>query len=274
MNINPQISVIMPAYNAAKFISKSIESILSQTYKDFELIILNDASTDNTLEIIEKYAKDDPRIRVIKNKENLYIAANRNKGIKNATGKYIVWQDADDIAYPTRLEELYKFMEQNPKVGICGTYLEVFDETGQTHIREYLTSDKELRARIFRYSPVSQPAAIIRSECFKKVGDYNLDMPPAEDIEMSFRIGEHYEFANLPKALIKYRVHNNSATFKKLPTMEKNTLITRDKYKKHPAYDYSFTDRLYNFLQRLSFNLMPSKFRVHLFNFLRHNKII
>lgn len=270
----PAISVVMPAYNAEKFIGEAIESILNQTFKDFELVILNDASTDGTLDVINLYARRDSRTKVITNHQNLYIAGNRNKGIGLSQGKYIVWQDADDIAYKTRLEELFTFMESHPEVGICGSYLDIFDETGNTHIREYKIDDKELRSSIFRYSPVAQPSAIIRKECFDKVGLYNLDMPPAEDLEMSFRIGEHYKFGNIPKPLIKYRTHTSSATFKRLKTIEENTLKTRNQFRNSSAYNYTLSDSIYNTLQRLSFYLMPYKFRIYLFNFLRQKKLI
>ncbi len=271
---NPKISVIMPAYKAEKYIGEAIESILNQTFKDFELIIINDASPDKTLDIINSYTRNDPRIKVFSNEQNLYIAATRNRGIELAQGKYIVWQDADDIAYPERLAKLYNFMESNPEVGICGSFLEIFDEKNNRHVREYKTTDRDLRSSIFRYSPVSQPSAIIRKECFNKVGLYNLDMPPAEDIEMSFRIGELYEFANLPEPLIKYRLHSNSATFLKLKTMEENTLKSRQKFKNSKSYKFTFYDYVYNALQKNSSLIMPMSFRIHLFNIIRRLKFI
>ena len=99
-----KVSVIMPAYNSEKYISDSINSILSQTYTNFELLILNDCSQDRTLELITELAKKDSRIKVINNPVNLNIAANRNKGIEISKGEYIVWQDSDDISLPNRIE--------------------------------------------------------------------------------------------------------------------------------------------------------------------------
>ncbi len=264
---NPKVSVIIPVYNAEKYIGEAVDSILRQTFKDFEIIILDDASTDKTPEIISSY-KDD-RIKVYRNEKNLYIAGNRNKGVALSKGKYIMWQDADDISMPDRMEVQYNLMESNPKIGICGSYLEIFDEGGTSHIRKYKTNDKEVRRTIFRYSPVAQPSAMIRKECFDKFGLYSLDMPPAEDIEMSFRIGQEYEFANIPRPLIRYRVHNKSATFAKLKQTENNTLITRQRFKNNLAYNYTFNDSVYNLIQKITLDLMPSEFRIHLFNFIR-----
>src|ERR1035437_799289 len=187
----PAISVLMPAYNAEKYIGEAIESILNQTFKDFELIIVNDASTDSTLSIIQKFAKKDKRVKVYENKKNLYIAANRNRLIKLANGKYVAWQDADDISMLKRLEHQYKFLEKYKEVGIVGGFLQFFnDKEGNTSIRKYAASDKDLRKTIFRYSPVAQPAAMIRRKILNEVGEYNLKYPPAEDIDMSFRIGK------------------------------------------------------------------------------------
>lgn len=268
----PKISVIIPAYNAENYIEESIKSILNQTFSDFELLILDDASTDNTYSKAANFK--DSRIRLERNDKNLYIAANRNKGISLANGKYIVWQDADDISYLNRLEEQYSFMEKQPEVGICGSYLEIFDHKGTSHIRKYETTDEKVRSTIFRYSPVAQPSAIIRKECFDKVGSYNLDMPPAEDIEMSFRIGQHYKFANIPKPLIRYRVHRQSATYAKLKLIEDNTMKVRRDFVSNPAYRFTLYDEVYNFLQKASLELMPSEFRITLFNFMRRSKLI
>ena len=123
----PKISVLMPTYNGAKLLSETIDSILNQTFKDFEFIIINDCSPeDETDKIIAKY--NDPRIRYIYNDKNLGISGSSNKGISLARGKYIARQDHDDISLPTRLEEQYNYMESHPEVGICGTYSKSFGQ--------------------------------------------------------------------------------------------------------------------------------------------------
>jgi len=147
----PLVSILMPAYNAEKYIGNSIESILNQTFKDFELIISDDASTDKTWDIIKKYKQKDGRIVVTRNAKNRYIAENRNRLIKLAKGKYIAWQDADDISDSNRIQKQYTFMEKNPKVGIVGGYLKFFDDRGVTGIRKYAENDKELRKNILQY---------------------------------------------------------------------------------------------------------------------------
>lgn len=263
MSKEPLVSVITPAYNAEKYIAKTIESILSQTYKNFEYIIVDDASTDSTWDIIQEYANKDSRIKAFKNENNLYIAGNRNKGLDKASGKYIVWQDADDISLPIRIEIQVKFMENNPQVGICGAFLQSFEGDKDMDIRKYPLDDKTLRKNIFRYSPVAQPAAIIRKKTLDEVGKYDLSTPPAEDIDMSFRIGKNYKFANIPEVLIRYREHPDSATFKKLRTQIKSTLKTRRKYA-GDGYEMSLVDHL-AFVATWFVQFFPPKFVTFVF---------
>lgn len=269
-NITPKVSVITPAYNTEKYVSEAIESILNQTLGNFEYIIIDDCSTDDTWKIIQEYAKKDARIIALKNEKNLGIAGNRNRGLREAKGKYIVWQDADDISIPQRIEHQYNFMEKNPQVGILGGYLQFFNENGNLSIRKYRPDDASLRKTIFRYSPVAQPSAIVRKKCFDEFGMYDLEMPPAEDLDMSFRIGSKYKFANLREVLVRYRESSGSATFTKLKKIELNTINIRKKYSKGYGYKMSLSDKIYNFLQYLSIYVIPPRIKIWLFDFMRN----
>lgn len=145
---DPKVTVLMPAYNAEKYIETAIESILNQTYKDFEFIIVNDCSTDSTLDIIERYAKQDKRIKIISNKENQKIAQTLNNGLKEAKGKYIARLDADDWSYPERLEKQVNFMEENPDVVLSSGNMEICDgELKEEEImEEYKKEVQEFRS--------------------------------------------------------------------------------------------------------------------------------
>lgn len=267
----PVVSVITPVYNAEKYIAETIESILGQTFDDFEFIVIDDQSTDKTRMVVEKYAKQDSRIKLYRNKKNLGIAGNRNRGVSLARGKYIVWQDADDISLPTRLEKQFTFMESNPDVAICGSSLQFFDESGDLSVRRYATDDATLRSTIFRFSPVAQPSAMIRKKSLESVGEYDLKWPPAEDLDMSFRIGARYKLANVPETLVRYREHPNSATFKKLKTMELNTIKIRQKYSVGYGYKMTLADKVYNILQYVSIFIVPPKFKIWLFDQIRNS---
>ncbi len=273
MPSKPEVSVVMPAYNAEKYIGAAIESILTQTFNQFELIIVNDASTDNTKNIISSFSKQDPRIIVIQNETNLGIAGSRNRGLQTARGKYIAWQDADDLSCGERLEKQYAFMENNPAVAIVGAYLEFFDETGSLHVRKYATEDHALRCKIFRYSPVAQPVAMIRKKCVDEAGEYDLRYPPAEDIDMSFRLGMKYQFANIPEVLLKYRQHLESATFIQFKIMEGNTLKIRKKYFGQAAFKVTLFDRLFNLIQKIMLDVIPPRIKIRLFNLVRNRNV-
>ncbi len=133
-------------------------------------------------------------------------------------------------------------METHPQVGICGAYIQSFNEKGDLDIRKYATGDASLRKNIFKFSPVAQPVAIVRKEAIEKVGKFNPKYPPAEDIDLSFRMGEHYEFGNVPEVLLKYREHQTSATHKKLKKQIDATLEVRRLYIKNPKYRFNLAD--------------------------------
>lgn len=271
MNQTPKISVLMPAYNTEKYVNEAIESILQQTFNDFELIIIDDCSTDNTWDVIQEYSKKDGRISIHRNEKNSGISSTRNKLISLAKGNYIVWQDSDDISLPTRMEKQYKLMEENPAVGICGGYLQFFNNQGNLSIRKYAATDALLRKNIFRFSPVAQPGAIVRKKALIETGFFSTELEAAEDLAVSFQIGSKYQFANLQEVVLKYREHSDGTTFTKLRTMEINTLRVRKLNMFNKKYRFNLVDIIYNCLQYLSIFLIPPTYKLKLFNYLRNN---
>jgi len=273
MNTSPLVSVIMPAYNSEKYISEAIDSILDQSFKDFEFIIIDDGSSDRTWEIIQEYKKKDRRVVVARNEKNLNNYACRNQGIKIAKGRYIVWQDSDDISILDRLEKLVNFMERNFEVGICGSYMQIFNDNRNLNIRKYSTNDKELRKEIFRYSPIAQPSAIIRKECYTEIGYYNEKYDATQDLDMTFRIGSKYKLANIPEVLIRYRVHSGSLTYKKVKKQINNALKIRKYYSKSFGYKIDFSGRLACTIAWIS-QFLPVNVIYKFFEFLRKFEIV
>lgn len=267
----PLVSVLMPAFNTEAYIADSIESILRQSFKNFELVILDDASSDRTYEVIQNYAKKDERIRVYKNKKNLNIAETRNKLVDLALGIYIAWQDADDISTPDRLESQVKCLEKYEKVGMVGGFLQFFGDDKKESIRKYNKLDKDIRKNIFFYSPVAQPVAMIRKEALTTTGKYGKNLSPAEDIDMSFRIGENWEFYNIQKVLLKYRNHYNSSTYKKLKKIELVTIKTRLKYFFNSNYSLTVAAFFYNIIQFISIFVIPARIKIKVFNLIRNS---
>ena len=273
-NANPKISVMMAVYNAERFLKDSIESILNQTFSDFEFIILDDHSTDNSYEIINEYAKRDNRILVLSNEKNLGIAESRTKSIKYAKGKYIAIADADDISVPTRLEKQLKYLEKHKECGVVGGFIQLFDsETGKIiGYRKYYEDDVRIRKRIFIYSPIAQPASMIRKEVFDYIGFYNPEYPPVEDLDIWFRLGTKYKFANIQEVLINYRVHRNSATIKNMQRVKNLTLQIRQKYINGYGYSCTFFDKIFLFFLRITRHIIPGNITFWIFSFFRDKK--
>jgi glycosyltransferase involved in cell wall biosynthesis len=265
----PKVSVIIPAFNADSYITQAIQSVLDQTLRDFELIIIDDASKDETWPIIKQFAEKDSRIRAYRNDVNLGITGNRNRGLELATGQYIAWQDADDISLPTRLDKQCAYLDANSEVGIVGGFLELFRNNVVIGVRKYPIQDKELRRCIFRYAPVAQPSAMLRVEALNQVGRYDERYATAEDLDMTFRIGEKYKLGNIGEVLVRYRESGTSDTFRNLRKMEKSTIHIRLRHFDSASYPLTFGDVIYNALHFISIWLIPPKLKIKLFRMLR-----
>lgn len=268
----PLVSVIIPTYNAEKYVEEALLSIISQTYKNLEIIVIDDASSDNTKKLVSAIAKSDRRVVVYRNRINLGIGGTRSRGIKLAKGAYICWQDADDVSYPNRIALQVDFLNKNTDVGIVGGFLQFINESGESlQMRMYKETDKELRKKIFRYNPVAQPAAMFRREVYEMVGGYNESYIVSEDLEMQLRAGVKYKFGNVQEKVVKYRQINTSLTRKNLKKMELATLQLRRQYSVSSAYEFSFMDKVYNFAQKMSM-YMPTGMRMSIFRVLRGDK--
>ena len=209
-----KVSIIMPAYNAEKYIGEAIESILSQTYTDYEFIIINDGSTDKTEKIIRSY--DDSRIVYLENEKNSGIVVTLNKGLDYATGEYIARMDADDISVNNRLEKQVAYMEKNKKVGLLGTGIRVFGTEIQQYDRVFTTDSKQLKAELIFNSCVAHPTVMIRREILEQNHlRYNEEFAGAEDYCLWWEIAKVSSIATLKDILLNYRIHSSQITKQK-----------------------------------------------------------
>ncbi len=205
------ISVVMPVYNAEKYVIEAVESILNQSYSDFEFIIIDDCSTDSSYQILQSYVTKDHRIKLFKNEINSKLPKTLNFGISQATGKYIARMDADDIALPERFAKQVAFMEANPKIGVCGTWLKVFNENIKSIQSErcYPCDPEILKLNmLFVECSIAHPSVMIRRSVFYNNQPYEQEyIAKAEDYELWCRlIRRGVLFANLPEFLLYYRV--------------------------------------------------------------------
>lgn len=266
----PKLSVLMPAYNAEKYIAEAIESILNQTFADFEFIIVDDGSTDGTWGIIQRYAEREGRIVGVRNEENMRISGTLNRGISLARGEFIARMDADDWSYPDRFQKQIQYMEEHPNVVISGGSMEIC--SGNLTVlneRKYHLRDRDIRTHLFRYSPFCHATTIYRKEQVQKIGGYNVDLADAEDYDLYFRMGKIGDFGNIPDVLFKVRTHEESMSRVKARRQELLTLYIRLKAIMEYGYDMKLADKLYFFGQLISMYLMPSSLKFWVFNFLR-----
>lgn len=203
MEYSPKLSVVVSAYNAELYIKESIDSILNQTFSDFELLIYNDGSVDFTAEIIRNF--NDKRIILTDSKVNKGVVYWSNVGLKQARGKYILRFDADDINKIERFQKQWDFMESNPEIGASSSQLEIMG-TGELVSKPIL--DKDIRWWFFKGCPLIQGAVIIRKSVLEEFDlKYNESFKSAEDLELWIQLAKVTKLANLNEPLFEYRVH-------------------------------------------------------------------
>ena len=222
---NPVVSVLMPAFNVEKYIAQAIRSILQQSFLDFELIILNDGSTDGTKKIIDQF--QDRRIQIINLTENRGLVNARNQLVTAARGRYIAFLDADDIAMPHRLSTQVAFLDGDT-VDICGSaYYSLYEASGKIKTSKQRYSDADIRALMTVSSPLCNPAVMGRAVVFKKF-PYPLGRDYAEDYSLWAELAlAGYRFANLREKLITYRIHEKQIS--QVQNTETNLIFSKSR---------------------------------------------
>ncbi|EMG0007840.1 glycosyltransferase, partial [Acinetobacter baumannii] len=202
------VSVVLPAYNAELYLKEAIDSVLSQTFTDFELIILNDGSIDRTEEIILSY--NDSRIVYVKNEKNLGLIGTLNKGINLAKGKYIARMDADDICLPERFKKQVDFLEKNNEIDLIGTNAIKINNNGdRIGVINMPASDHDIKMMLFIQSPFIHPSIMGRTTVFRSF-EYEKEFYRVEDYMLWIRMSQNSKFHNINEFLLKYRYLDNS----------------------------------------------------------------
>lgn len=233
------ISVILPVYNGERFIKDSIDSILNQTHKDFELIIINDCSTDKTLSIIEKF--HDNRIKIINNKINKGIVYSLNKGITEAKGDYIARMDADDICDLHRLEYQYNYIV-NHNVDLVGTsYVEINENNDVIDKIVLPETNDEIKATLLLKNCIAHPSILIKTNILKH-NQYSNNYKYAEDYELWTRLMNNITFYNLPIPLLKYRINYSGMTMKANKDIKERIDVLKDIFKNNIKTSIMLTD--------------------------------
>lgn len=205
---SPVVTVLMSVFNGEAYLKKTIESILDQTFSDFEFLIINDGSTDDTGAILEHEAKRDTRIKVFE-QDNQGLVASLNFGLRKARGQLIARIDADDIAYPLRLEKQVAYMDDHPEILVLGSAITLIDEKGRT-VKEinYPTGTNKVKSAMMLGSKLAHPAVMMRREQVIQAGAYREACRHAEDYDLWLRLLEIGKIDNLDEALLYYRQHD------------------------------------------------------------------
>ncbi|MES2692497.1 MAG: glycosyltransferase [Verrucomicrobiota bacterium] len=204
MSTSPQVTVLMTVYNGARYVAEAIDSIVGQTFSDFELLIIDDGSTDDSLAVIRRYS--DARIRLIEQSPNRGIRATLNRGLGEARGRYIAIMDQDDIAAPERLARQTALLDAQPAVGLCGSDIETFGEkTGASWIRHF--APEALRIALLFENPICHPSVMLRRQVLVDSKLEYPEFPYAEEYALWVRISRQHQLVNLPQKLLRYRTH-------------------------------------------------------------------
>lgn len=213
MKMYPLVSVVIPCFNSGMYMREAIESIMNQSYSELEIILIDDGSTDNTLDIIQELSMLDSRIKLVRNEQNLKLVNTLNKGIALCKGKYIARMDADDIAYPLRIEKQVAYMEMHPEIGLLGSFIEEFNDKGTIGRGIQPISDERIRAYIFTASAFFHPGVLLRKDV---LSEYNLKYEEqftiGQDHALWINMLQHTKAANIPEILLRYRVNAQSLT--------------------------------------------------------------
>ena len=206
----PRITVLMPVYNGEPYLHEAIDSILQQSFADFEFLIIDDGSTDRSAAIVESY--DDPRIRLVSNERNLGLVLTLNRGLELCRGEYIARMDSDDIALPSRLRKQLDFLDKNPEIGLCGTWSRRF-HGGHHHLFTPPTEDTAIRFQLIFDNVFYHNTIMMRRQFLHEYGlTYDASFQHAEDYEFWVRCSKYTKVANLPEILVLYRFHPDNTS--------------------------------------------------------------
>ena len=238
----------MSSYDGSQYLRTAVESVLSQTFSDFEFLIIDDASKDDTLALFKEYQKKDNRIQIVENKTNQGLTKNLNTLIKMSKGEYLARFDDDDVSFPQRFAAQAQYLDAHPECALVGSWAEIINENGDV-IRtvKYPTEPAVLKKDLIKYNPFFHPAIMMRKDAVDAIGDYDEHFRYAQDYELYLRLSKKYAIANVGEILIQYRENKSSITTTK--NKAQVGFVIEAKYKAlrdgdYPWYEYRQLIRL------------------------------
>lgn len=249
----PLVSILMPVYNQEQYLSESIESILSQSFTDFEFIIINDACTDSSPVIMDKYADLDNRIKIIKNTNNLGLTKSLNIALKEAKGKYLARQDGDDISYSNRLQKQFDFLEENTDVALVGIkYISININTGKRNCRDLPLKSEDMLNWI-ENAMVPMTMVMGRKDIFLEVGGYNEKIKYAQDYALYHAVSRKYQLANISEPMAEISFHDENITVNKRDEQRGYILYVLENASSEMSFDEFYPECLNRAKKRQAF---------------------
>ena len=275
VNPLPLVSIVIPVHNGEKYIQQALESCFSQSYSNYEVIVVDDKSTDMTVTLLKQYLSIHPNLKVILAEKQNGLGNVINIGIKNSNpnAKYIARMDADDIMYPKRLETQVAYMEDHSDCVAVGGQIDIIDGDGHiTGERKYALEDGKIKGNMFIFSPFAHPAVMLRKDAVVQVGYYPENMWKVEDVKFFFILSQAGRFANLDDKVLKYRVTFNTESqsdivghFKKTDEIRK---WARSELHIEPSIKELVIWKLESVGVRI-LSLLPEKYVMNVFGFIR-----
>jgi glycosyltransferase involved in cell wall biosynthesis len=239
MTVRPRVSVLMPAFNAERFLAPAVDSVLGQSHEDLELVVVDDGSTDHTFELLQEYARKDPRVRALRNEQNLGIVHTRNRAFAEADPRsaFFALMDSDDVCEPARLALQLDFLSGHPDHALVGGNLILIDEAGaELGRRLYPSSYEAITSVITRFNPIAQPTATVRRSAIDAVGTYDVRYPRCQDYDLWLRVARRFKIANLPAFTLRYRISQTQGKATALRESLKQTLNIQREYMFEPQF--------------------------------------
>lgn len=270
MKDKPLVSIVIPVHNGQEYIKESIDSCLNQTYDNIEIIVVDDKSTDNTLNILKEYGDS---ITVIPVEKQNGLGNVLNIGIRASKGQYIARMDADDVMYPTRIQKQLEYMQKNPNCVAVGGQIDIINKDGEiVDHREYAVEDKDIKKNMFLFQPFAHPAVMLRRSTLEDVGLYPENMWKVEDVKLFFLLSRKGEFHNIEDTVLKYRMTFTTQSQSNMVDHFKKTNEIREWAKKELGIKPSFRQYILWKLEIVSvyiLSLLPPKLFMKSFEFFR-----
>ena len=259
MSKQPLISIILPVYNSSAHLKQALNSILNQSYSNWELIAINDASTDHSQNILKSYAQKSPKIKIFSHTTNQGIARSLNKALKHAQGQYIARMDSDDIMLPNRLQKQLKYLLKHPQTIVVGGQCQLIDTQDKLIGKKtFPTNHQQIYQLAFIRSPLQHPAIMINTALLpKNFSWYHTDQVPAEDLDLYFRLFQYGKAANLSDTVIKYRQNPQGLSLKDPLHTYLTAYKIRQNARKQYNYQPTFSTKIINKLISLAILVFP-----------------